>query len=68
VSHAVLPAPTISPLAKDYRTQVHQVAQALDPASQRLQVCPFDDMAGFADTMRRILETTRPYRLFGEGG
>jgi CRISPR-associated protein Cst2 len=68
VSHAVLPAPTISPLAKDYRTQVQQVAQALDRASQRLQVCPFDDMAGFADTMRRILETTRPYRLFGEGG
>jgi CRISPR-associated protein Cst2 len=68
VSHAVLPAPTISPLAEDYREQVQRVAQALDPAGQHLRVYPFTDMAGFAATMRQILETTRPYRLFGEGG
>jgi CRISPR-associated protein Cst2 len=68
VSHAVLPAPTISPLAEDYREQVQRVAQALDPAGQHLRVYPFTDMAGFAATMRQILEATRPYRLFGEGG
>ncbi len=68
VSHAVLPAPTISPLAEDYREQVQRVAQALDPAGQHLQVYPFINIAGFAATMRQILETTRPYRLFGEGG
>ncbi len=68
VSHAVLPAPTISPLAEDYREQVQRVAQALDPAGQHLQVYPFTNMAGFAATMRQILEGTRPYRLFGEGG
>jgi CRISPR-associated protein Cst2 len=68
VSHAVLPAPTISPLAEDYREQVRRVAQALDPAGQHLRVYPFTDMADFAATMRQILETTRPYRLFGEGG
>jgi len=68
VSHAVLPAPTISPLAEDYREQVQRVAQALDPAGQHLRVYPFTDMADFAATMRQILETTRPYRLFGEGG
>ena len=68
VSHAVLPAPTISPLAEDYREQVQRVAQALDPAGQHLRVYPFTDMADFAATMRQILEATRPYRLFGEGG
>jgi CRISPR-associated protein Cst2 len=68
VSHAVLPAPTISPLAEDYREQARRVAQALDPAGQHLRVYPFTDMADFAATMRQILETTRPYRLFGEGG
>ena len=68
VSHAVLPAPTISPLAEDYREQVQRVAQALDPAGQHLRVYPFTNMADFAATMRQILETTRPYRLFGEGG
>ncbi|WP_448595888.1 DevR family CRISPR-associated autoregulator [Thermoflexus hugenholtzii] len=68
VSHAVLPAPTISPLAEDYREQVQRVAQVLDPAGHHLQVYPFTNMAGFAATMRQILETTRPYRLFGEGG
>lgn len=68
VSHAVLPAPTISPLAEDYREQVQRVAQALDPARQHLRVYPFTNMADFAATMRQILETTRPYRLFGKGG
>jgi CRISPR-associated protein Cst2 len=68
VSHAVLPAPTISPLAEDYREQVQRVAQALDPAGQHLRVYPFTDMADFAATMRQILKATRPYRLFGEGG
>lgn len=68
VSHAVLPAPTISPLAENYKEQVHQVAQALDPEGSRLRVYPFADMAGFAAVMRQVLEESRPYRLFGESG
>jgi len=68
VSHAVLPAPTISPLGEGYDEQVRQVAQALDSDGTRLQVYPFANMAGFATTMRQILENTRPYRLFGEIG
>lgn len=68
VSHAVLPAPTISPLGEGYRDQVQQVAQALDGDGQRLQVHPFANMAEFAATMRQVLEGTRPYRLFGENG
>lgn len=68
VSHAVLPAPTISPLGDSYADQVRQVAQALDGDGERLQVYPFANMAEFAKTMRQILENTRPYRLFGENG
>jgi len=68
VSHAVLPAPTISPLGEGYQDQVQQIAQALDGDGERLQVYPFANMAEFAGTMRRVLENTRPYRLFGENG
>jgi len=68
VSHAVLPAPTISPLAEDYSNQVQQIAQALDGASEHLRVYPFADMAQFAMTMRQLVESTRPYHLFGENG
>jgi len=67
VSHAVLPAPTVSPLAEDYREQVKQIAGALDDAG-RLTVHEFSNMAEFAAIMRDILEETRPYRLFQEEG
>ncbi|MCS7177926.1 MAG: DevR family CRISPR-associated autoregulator [Anaerolineae bacterium] len=68
VSHAVLPAPTISPLSDNYKEQVQQVARALDPEGTRLLVYPFGNMAEFAATMRQIIEGTRSYRLFGESG
>lgn len=68
VSHDVLPAPTISPLGEDYKEQIQGVAQALDGDGGRLKVYPFGDMSGFAATMRQIIETTRPYRLFGKNG
>ncbi len=68
VSHAVLPAPTISPLADGYQQQVQEVAQALDGQDGRLRVYPFANMAEFATVMRGLLEETRPYRLFGENG
>jgi len=68
VSYAVLPAPTISALADNYVEQVQKVTQALDGDGQKLQVYLFADMAGFATTMRQILENSRPYRLFGENG
>jgi CRISPR-associated protein Cst2 len=68
LSHGVLPAPTISPLAGDYQTQVREVAHALDGTGQ-LEVRPFTSMAEFAAYMKHVLESTRPYRLFAsEGG
>ncbi len=65
VSYGVLPAPTISPLSDDYPTQIQQVARSLDPQRESLEVHRFQNMAEFATIMRRLLDTTQPYRLFG---
>lgn len=68
LSHAVLPAPTISPLGEGYQDQVQRISQSLDDDGDKLRVHPFANMADFAATMRHILEDTRPYCLFGENG
>lgn len=67
ISHGVLPAPTISPLAEDYRQQVQAVANALD-TDGRLDVKAFDNMAEFASIMQAIIQNTRPYVLFAQNG
>jgi CRISPR-associated protein Cst2 len=67
VSYGVLPAPTISPLAENYKDQVKAVAQALD-GNGLLKVHEFMDMAGFANVMQTIIQENRPYRLFANGG
>lgn len=66
-SYAVLPAPTISPLAEDYKEQVQAVVKALD-GEARLTVRAFANMGEFAATMQEIIVGTKPYRLFAQGG
>jgi CRISPR-associated protein Cst2 len=66
-SYGVLPAPTISPLADDYKEQVQAVAKALD-ANGMLAVHPFANTAEFAAILQEIIRGTRPYRLFAQGG
>ncbi|MCS6843460.1 MAG: DevR family CRISPR-associated autoregulator [Caldilineales bacterium] len=67
VSYAVLPAPTISPLADDYKEQVQAVAKALD-SDGNLKVHTFVNTAEFAAIMQQIIQETKPYRLFAQGG
>lgn len=67
ISHGVLPAPTISPLAEDYKQQVQAIAQALD-GQGLLEVHPFEDMAGFTAILQNVIQTTRPYTLFQSKG
>lgn len=67
VSYAVLPAPTISPLADNYKEQVQAIAKALD-GSGNLVVHTFANTAEFAGIMQQIIQETRPYRLFAQGG
>ena len=57
----------ISPLADDYKEQVQAVARALDDGGG-LAVHPFANTAEFAAIMQRIIQETKPYRLFAQGG
>ncbi len=67
VSHAVLPAPTISPLAEDYTEQIQAVASSLG-GDGSVEVRKFENMAEFAAIMRELIDRTRPYTLFDETG
>jgi len=67
VSHSVLPAPTISPLADGYEEQVAAIARALG-GGNKLQTLRFANMSEFATYMSRLLQSTRPYRLFAMTG
>ena len=67
ISHGVLPAPTISPLAENYGEQIQAVAQALD-GEGLLEVKPFGNMAEFAAIMQEVIQGTRPYTLFAQNG
>ncbi|MCS7222783.1 MAG: DevR family CRISPR-associated autoregulator [Anaerolineae bacterium] len=67
ISYGVLPAPTISPLADDYKEQVQAVAKALD-SNGKLAVHIFSNTAEFAAILQQIIQGTRPYRLFNQGG
>ncbi len=67
ISHGVLPAPTISPLAEDYREQVEAIAKALD-VDGLLEVHKFDNMADFATVMQGVIQQTLPYTLFAQNG
>jgi len=65
----VLPAPTVSPLNAEYAEEIEGVTQALNglhPGNRRLRAVvtrPFNSLAGFADVMRELVETTAPYTL-----
>ncbi len=64
-SYRVLPAPTISPLADDYKAQIQAIAAALD--KEGIVVQPFANSAEFASIMQSIANETRPFRLFDRG-
>lgn len=64
-SRSVMPAPLLSPLDSNYREEIGRVASALD-GNGAVQVRKFETMGEFAEIMRDLVQTTRPYRLFGE--
>ncbi len=68
VSQGVLPAPTVSPLADDYREQVHRIVEALDGDDARLRLLEFNSLADFARIMQDLIQHTRPYTLFAQNG
>jgi CRISPR-associated protein Cst2 len=64
VTNQVMPAPALSPLTDEYRTEVEQVAQALNSLKPgAVSVHRFDSMGHFAEVMKELIQTTRPYKL-----
>ena len=60
----VLPAPTVSPLNPSYTDEIERVAAALDGLRPGAIVTrPFNSLAGFAEVVRELVETTSPYAL-----
>lgn len=67
LSRGVLPAPTISPLATGYKSQIKDIAKALD-TDNLLDMHEFGDTAEFAAVMQEVIQGTRPYTLFSQNG
>ena len=64
VTNQVMPAPALSPLDEDYRQEVERVAGALNGLKPgAIAVHRFDSMGQFAEVMKRLIESTEPYKL-----
>ena len=60
----VLPAPTISALNADYDQEIEGIADALNGLRPgAVVVRRFSSLAGFANAMRNLVETTAPFSL-----
>lgn len=60
----VMPAPTLSPLDDDYRSQLGQVVAALNRLKPgAIAAYHFGSMGQFADVMEELIEVTKPYRV-----
>lgn len=61
---SVLPAPTISPLNREYIDEIEGIAQALNAIHKDAVVTQsFDSLSTFAEIVRGLVETTIPYKL-----
>lgn len=64
VANQVMPAPALSPIDENYRQEIERVATALNGLkSGAIVVHRFDSMGQFAETMKGLIESTKPYKL-----
>ncbi|MBM4467154.1 MAG: DevR family CRISPR-associated autoregulator [Chloroflexi bacterium] len=64
VTNQVMPAPALSPLDEHYRQEMERVAEALNGLKPgTVAVHRFDSMGQFAEAMKELIESTRPYKL-----
>lgn len=60
----VIPAPTVSPLNPKFDDEIQQISAALNELhAGGVTNRPFDSLAGLADIIRELIETTVPYCL-----
>lgn len=63
-SMGATPAPTVSPLKDDYRTQITDIHNALQRViPNTVRVFPFESLAEFTDIMGDLMDNTEPYTI-----
>ena len=69
LSTKILPAPTISPLNGEYKTEIRRVAGALNQIeTSAIELCKFDSLGEYAEVMANLANTTVPYKISYNGG
>jgi CRISPR-associated protein Cst2 len=64
LSRSSVPAPTVSPLRRDYREQLEGIASSLEPLHKgTLELKPFGSLSEFAQVMAELIESEAPYTL-----
>ena len=69
LSTKILPAPTISPLNGEYKTEIRRVADALNQIeTSAIELRKFDSLGEYAEVMANLANTTVPYKISYNGG
>jgi len=64
MTNQTMPAPALSPLDENYRQGVEKVAGALNGLKPgAVTIHRFDSMGQFAEVMKGLVGSTRPYKL-----
>ncbi len=64
VSQAVLPAPTVSPLNRDFDKELKRIQAALDQLQpEAITLYAFDTIGEFTEVMTELIQTTAPFKL-----
>ena len=64
LSRSSVPAPTVSPLRRDYREQIQGIASSLEPLHKgAIELKPFDSLSAFSQVMAELIESEAPYTL-----
>lgn len=59
-----IPAPTVSPLNREYGRSMSEIAATLNEIRpEAVQTEPFDDLTGFTRAMKRFIQDTQPYTI-----
>jgi len=64
ISHKPVPAPTVSPINKNYRDQIQSISTTLNGLREdAIEVKPFESLAGFAEELSLLSRKTQPLSL-----
>lgn len=69
VSYGIAPAPTVSPLNKEFKQEIAGTRDAINRLHKQevIQVLPFDNLTQFADILSNLILETEPYTMQSAG-